>query len=266
MNFNEKEVGRLIHRATELHEQSVGDSEHNLSLAEIESIAGELGIPVRFLQEAALEIKEGRTANTSFSIWGAPFMVEQSRLAEGILSDEEWEKVLLELQDYSGETGSSGNVGLARHWLHEVGEGERGFSLEKLKVTMRPSEGRTSIHIRQDYKGAVLMYVMAFGIISLLTLMVSHSLPDISKIAELMYAGLGGLLSLVGVRVLVAASAKRYREKLSKLADQLHQIVDHSQAVAERVEVASGELDILDYDSYKTDLDRTESSPRTKER
>ena len=69
MNFNEKEVGKLIQRATELHEQSVGDSEHKLSITEIEGIAGELGVPARFLQEAALELRDGAPAKDAFSFW-----------------------------------------------------------------------------------------------------------------------------------------------------------------------------------------------------
>ncbi len=40
MNFNEKEVGKLIQRATELHDQSVGKSDRDLSLAEISERAG----------------------------------------------------------------------------------------------------------------------------------------------------------------------------------------------------------------------------------
>lgn len=254
MNFNEKEVGKLIQRATELHEQSAGDSEHKLSLSEIESIAGELGVPSRFLQEAVLELKTGRLENDSFSLSGAPFTVDQTRLAEGKLSEQEWNKILLELQRYSGKTGTTGNVGRARHWVHQVGEGEEGFSFEKLKVTVEPTDdGQTSIHIRQDYQGAVVMYVMAFGITSLLTLIIAHSLPDISKIAELLYAGLGGVISLAGVRALIAASAKRYKEKLSTLADRLHHIIDRSDSVVLEVDKSSEAIEIPSLDVYAQD-------------
>jgi hypothetical protein len=36
-SYNEKEIGALIQRATELHEEAIGTSERSLSLEEIES-------------------------------------------------------------------------------------------------------------------------------------------------------------------------------------------------------------------------------------
>ena len=101
MKFNKEEVGSLIQRASELHERSLDDSENNLSLSEIESIADELGIPSRYLIEAALEKKEANSGS-SFSFWGAPFQVDRKALVEGDISEEQWNEALSELQEFSG--------------------------------------------------------------------------------------------------------------------------------------------------------------------
>ncbi len=272
MKFNEKEVGKLLQRATELHEESVGNSDHNLSLSEIETIATELGVPVQYLQEAALEMREGSSTKNNFSFWGAPFSVDQTKFATGKLTEKEWDQVLLELQRFSGKSGTTGSVGDARHWTYQVGEGDEGFSFEKLKVTMRPAgENQTAIHIRQDYQGAVAMYIMAFGITSFLTLIVAHSLPDVAKLTELLYAGLGGALSLGGVRALVAASTKRYREKLSSLANQLRQIIDKTpntvrddELAVRDEEVAPGLVEIPDHDEYGSDAKEHTTDSRSR--
>jgi hypothetical protein len=95
-----------------------------------------------------------------------------------------------------------------------------------MTAVLRPVEGKTSIRLKHEYKGAVAMYFMAFGVASLLSLVVAHSLPEVSKISELIYAGLGGVLSLVGVRALIAVSARRYKERLAELADRLQRLVN----------------------------------------
>jgi len=224
MKFNQNEVGKLIQRASELHESATVDSDPNLSLSEMESIADELGIPTRYLVEAAFEMKEEGSKN-SFSLSGAPFKVEHTKFSAGEVSDEQWQEILLELREFSGKTGKSDELGSARRWIHAVGEGDQGFNFEELNVTMRSVEGGTSIRIQKKYDGAVAMYFMAFGMTSFLTLLVAHSLPDITKISELIYAGMGGMLSLGGVRAMVAFSARKYKERLSSLAGRLNHII-----------------------------------------
>ena len=52
-SYNEKEIGALIQRATEMHEEAMGTSERSLSLKEIEHIAAELGLPPEYMRTAA---------------------------------------------------------------------------------------------------------------------------------------------------------------------------------------------------------------------
>ena len=96
MKFNEEEVGRLVQRASELHEEALSNANHDLTLSEIESIANELGIPSRYLLEAALEGQEPDSTTTA-SLWGAPFRVDQTRVVDGVVTEKQWEEVLIEL-------------------------------------------------------------------------------------------------------------------------------------------------------------------------
>lgn len=166
------------------------------------------------------------------------------------MTEREWEEIQLELQNFSGKTGTTRQTGSTYQWSHAVGEGEEGFNFEKTQVTVRPVDGRTSIRIRKYYDGAVAMYVLAFGLTSFLTLMVAHSLPDVAKLADLLYAGFGGMTSLGVVRALISKSARNYRTKLSQLADRLLQIVDKSASLDSEVNIRGGKLEMPDHDEF----------------
>ena len=262
MKFNEEEVGRLVQRASALHEEALSNANHDLTLSEIESIANELGIPSRYLLEAALEGQEPDSTTTA-SLWGAPFRVDQTRVVDGVVTEKQWEEVLIELQDFSGKSGKAELVGDSWRWRHAVGEGDSGFNFEELTVVMRPVEGKTSIRLKHEYKGAVAMYFLVFGVSSFLTLLVAHSLPEVSKISELIYAGLGGVLSLGGVRAMIAVSARRYKERLTELADRLQRLVagpeDSSRAASAEPHSISSKNDELQ-SSILEDMDVPEET------
>ena len=264
MKFNKEEVGSLIQRASELHERSLDDSENNLSLSEIESIADELGIPSRYLIEAALEKKEANSGS-SFSFWGAPFQVDRKALVEGDISEEQWNEALFELQEFSGHSGKTEIVGATRRWSHIVGERESGINFEELTVSMRPVKGKTLIRIHKGYKGAVAIYIMAFGLTSFLTLMVAHSLPDISKIYELIYAGMGGALSLGGVRAMICVSARRYRQQMSDLSTRLQQAMAPQKASSSNVKDEDASIQADTESPHQSILDESNAADQTSE-
>lgn len=245
MTFNEEEVGRLMLRASELHKKSLQEAENGLSLEEIEKISGELGIPSRFLIEAAHEVQQGVANNDKTSLTGAPFRVQQSRIAHRELTQEDWEKAIREMEDLTGKKGVLSTVGTGQQWSQATSEGIDGFKFEELMVTVRAAGGKTSITVSQEYKGVVVMYAAAFGITSFLTLIVAHSLPDISKLAELMMAGAGGMLSLGGVRALIAVSAQRFSERISGYADRLQQVIGASGKAPESTPVAATDFDMI---------------------
>ena len=69
-SYNEKEIGALIQRATALHEEATGASEHtrSLSIEEVEHIASEIGLPPEHVRTAALEMEDRLYTDRSFSI------------------------------------------------------------------------------------------------------------------------------------------------------------------------------------------------------
>ncbi|MCH8247492.1 MAG: hypothetical protein IH951_13965 [Bacteroidetes bacterium] len=247
-SYSEKEIGELIQRATELHEEEIGASEHSLSLKEIEHIASELGVPPEHLQKAALELEDRRNSDKSFSFWGAPFVIDQTRVVNETMTEEQWEDIVLELRRFSGRTGKISELGRARQWMHFVGEGEDGFNFNKTQVTVRPGDGQTSIQIRKHYGGvAIMMYLGAFlwSIFFTFILLHGEGLSDLVNFA--IGAGIG-LGTLPVVRVSLSLWARRQKERLKRLADLLHRTLSASSSPVLANEPATELIEIPEMD------------------
>ena len=259
-SYSEAEIGALIKRATELHEKATGASEYRLSLKEIEHIAAELGLPPEHLQAAALELEDRRLSDKSFSLWGAPFVINQTRVVNQTMTEEQWEDIVLELRRFSGSTGETSALGRARQWMHAFGEGDGGFSFEKTQVTIRPGDDQTSIQIQKRYDGAAVLYPVTFFFTAFASLMAFHSLPDMAKLTELALAGLSGLGSLGGVRAFISWGAKRHAERITQLADLIKERLSapaaSAERVASRVELAEPGIEV----------EETEGSPTARRR
>lgn len=250
--YNEKEIGALIQRATELHERATGASGHSLSLQEIEHIAAELGLPPEHVQTAALEFDTRENLDKSFSFWGAPFVIDQTRVVNEAITEEQWEDIVLELRRFSGSTGNVSTLGRARQWSDE------GYNFEKTQVTIRPGDGRTSIQIRKHYDGAAVLYPVVFGISAFFGLIVFHSLPDMAKFTEVALAGLSGLGSLGAVRAFISWRAKRHAERLTRMADRLREILSASSSPVLETEPASGLIELPEQDESTMEMDESE--------
>ena len=80
--YSDKEIGALIQRATELHEEASDSQDHALSLEDVEHIASDLGISPEHVRSAALELAHNIEPGKKFSLFGAPFFAEQARVIE----------------------------------------------------------------------------------------------------------------------------------------------------------------------------------------
>ena len=161
--YNEKQIGALIQRATELREEAMGASERGLSLEEIEHIAAELGLPPEYMRAAALELEDRVNSERAFSLFGGPFVINQVRVVDGTMTQEQWEQVVMELRAFTGKSGNVDEVGRAREWMYYAGEDANGINFQKTRVTLRPRDGQTSIQIQKHYGGtAIPAYLGAF--------------------------------------------------------------------------------------------------------
>lgn len=222
--YTDAEVGAMLKRATELQEQA-GLDDHTLSLAEIEQIAGEIGIDPAFLHVAATEASQ-KSNNSSGSLTGAPFSVEAVRVAAGEMSEAQWVDVVQEIRRSLGETGLIAEIGRSREWSRFVGEGDGGVNFSSSHASVRPAKGQTTIELRRSVRGlAFLGYPIAVVVGLLLPEVIFDglALTTLEKLAILTGSVGGGVGS---VRLGIGLWIARAHRRIADLADRIQQIVE----------------------------------------
>ena len=223
--YNEKQVGALIQRATELHEERTGQSERGLTLTEIEKIAAELGLPVQDMRNAALELETSREGESGLD---RPFSVSHSFVVEGEMTEEQWPDVLLELRDFTGRSGSTTQLGQGREWTHDLGEGSEGISFTRRRVLIRPKNGHTSIELQHHYGFARFFYPLGLLAGAIGMLIVGEAglsqfamFADLPAIVGLSATALAAGAGAFGAHVAIKSWAEKKKALLGVLAQRL---------------------------------------------
>jgi hypothetical protein len=222
--YDEKEVTRLLKRATELQreESRWPAPTGGLSLAELESIAGEAGIDPRHLRRAASELDAGAGPGTL----GAKLAGEQTSLSrELVVSGElpEWgfERLVSVIQLVSREHGTPSLLGRSLTW-----QGEAPNRTRSLQVVVSVRRGETLIRAEErlgQLAGAVFgVSVGALGS----TVGMAVGLP---VALEVLGSGLLAVafpvgavaLSFLGAREIFRRLVRRRRSLIAELVDQL---------------------------------------------
>jgi len=154
--YDEKQVGKLLKRATELQREDPVRAavSGGLSLAELEEIAGEAGIDPLFLRRAAAELASGGTDREGWErITGAPMTLVQEAVVAGELDQDGFERVVAAIQMTAHEHGQPSLLGRTLTWQAETASKQR-----TIQVTVISRNGET--HIRTEER----LHQMAAGL------------------------------------------------------------------------------------------------------
>ena len=220
-HYNEKEIGALIQRATELHEASLdaqGPSQR-LSLEEIEHIAAEMGVPPEHVRKAALEFEQRPPSKRPFSLFGSPFFEEHDEVLPGELTDAQWETIVLAIRDYTGSSGKTTELGTVKEWARVISDGS--MTLSKIQVSLRPGKDHTSMKIRRHFGGGAVVSYMLVPL--MLSAMAGVAIDGAGFSDALAFLTVGGTFtgSLGLVRTGIALWSRRLRKKARRLADMI---------------------------------------------
>ncbi|MCG6955263.1 MAG: hypothetical protein LJF04_04655 [Gemmatimonadetes bacterium] len=142
--YDDKEVGKLLERATELQRQDPAGTpaSRGLSLTELEEVAAEAGIDPRFLRQAAAEMASGSRAAEGWEVvTGERLTVVREAVVPGELDQDGFERVAEAIQVNARETGQASLLGRTLTWQAETAGKTRTI---QLFVTSRSGE----THIR----------------------------------------------------------------------------------------------------------------------
>lgn len=145
--YDEREVGKLLERATELQRQEGSRSltPGGMSLSELEEIAAEAGIDPRYLRRAAAEMVSGGTEASGWERFtGEPLTLTQEAVLPGELPPEGFEAVVGAIQATAREHGQPSLLGRTLTWQAETPGKSR-----TLQVTVSVRNGETHVRVEE---------------------------------------------------------------------------------------------------------------------
>ena len=217
--FSEKEVGRILKRATELHEAEGPADTMGLSLDEVRQIATEMGVDPRYVAAAMAEVEQGGNDDERFYWLGAPVSYEMERVVEGEVSEEQWVEMVEAMRRSFKLFGANSKVGRMFEWTHN-----RPWRQVQVRVISR--EGKTRIRLFARYpKAAAVTFSIPIALSYMITslFMTAMGRFDPSGFAS-MLIGLMGAVFLV-MRYVFGRMVDEKKRKSRQLLNQLEKIV-----------------------------------------
>lgn len=221
--YDEKEVTRLLKRATELQreESRYPVQSGGLSLVDLESIAGEAGIDPRYLRRAAAELDTGPGATLGSRLAGESTTLSMETVLPGELPDFGFERLVSVIQLVSREHGQPSLLGRSLTW-----QGETANKTRSLQVVVSVRRGETHIRVEERLQQlAGMVFGVSLGAVGT-TVGLAVGLPVAIEVlgSGLLAVGfpLGAMaISFLGGREIYRRLVGRRRGVLAELTDQL---------------------------------------------
>lgn len=237
--YSDKEIGRIIERATELQRAEPGASTSGgMTLAELEEIAAEAGIDVEHVRRAALEV-EARPGGPSFwaPILGADVQIRREITIPGEVPEPCFGDLLETIQASVSDHGQPSHVGRTLSW-----QGGAADNTRRLRVVVSSRDGSTHVRVDENLAqmagglfGGIVGGVgcgvgFGFGLPLALTVVQSAALAVAAPLATI-------ALTYLGVRGIFRRVVERRRRVIDHLFDQ---IVREAQAAIDGTTLRSG--------------------------
>ena len=113
--FSDAEVARIFEHATSGHALQTTHAAEGMTLAEVQSIGREVGIPAEQIARAALSLSSGAARPTE-RILGMTTGVEHTVHLARKLTDEEWERFIVEVRETFNARGTMTSQGSLKQW------------------------------------------------------------------------------------------------------------------------------------------------------
>jgi len=222
--FNEAEVAAIFRQASEAQNQTSEaqlPSGEGLTVTELQAIGREVGISSDQISQAAQLIERGGNA-TSRQFLGFPIGVGQTVDLGRKLSDEEWERLVVDLRETFHARGTLRKDGSLRQWTNG-----------NLQALVEPTETGDRVRLRTtkgDARGMMVFGLGMFGVSTAGILAVTTQALSSSPLAvtvaggNLFYMGLLGAMGIgmFGFGALrLPAWARERRRQMSEIAGRL---------------------------------------------
>jgi hypothetical protein len=185
--FNEAEAAAIFANAAEAEHRDVPDpsSPNGLTLGELQEIGAQAGIPAESIALAARATMRGEVA-TDRKFLGLPLGVARTINLDRKLTDEEWERLVVDLRETFQARGSVKGFGSLRQWTNG-----------NLAALVEPTATGQRVRLRTIKGNAVAQMVLglamtAFSTVGLTAAAITGALGDRGMLAALGFMGVAG--------------------------------------------------------------------------
>lgn len=204
--YSEEEVEKIFERAAAA-QQAAGRRQlpagEGMTLAELRAIGGEVGLPAELVEQAALSLDHQGSESTRRFL-GLPLGVGRTVELGRRMSDEEWERLVVDLRETFDARGSIRSDGSLKQWTNG-----------NLQALLEPTTSghrlrlRTTLGVARAYM-TMGLGLAGIGVATALATLIPGSGGDLSAVASLV--GLGAGLFAIGAIRLPGWAATRRRQ------------------------------------------------------
>src|SRR5213596_1588559 len=190
--YNDKEIAAIFRAATELPpigERAEVPRDEGLTLADLQAIGREVGIPADAVAQAAQAI-DVRPSAASRTFLGLPIGVARTVNLNRLLTDEEWERLVVQLREVFNARGRTRSEGSLRQWTNG-----------NLQVLLEPTDTGHRLRFGTVHGAARAAIGAGFGVLGVAAIVgvsgaIWGTLGDaMSGIALMVAAGVGMIVS-----------------------------------------------------------------------
>jgi hypothetical protein len=221
--FTRGEVELIVRRAAELQERppSYDRVPEGASLAEIQTLASQLGIEADSVKAAALELHGPKRVGLGALVLGAPSRLRLSRVVPRPIAKEGFEPLMLEIQREMEDAGSVALVGNTLTWSASAPRAvRRSISIstgdQRTTMTLEVQAGQLAGGLFGGIGGGL---GGGLGVNALVWAIVRHS-PALGALTAAIFLGSYWLPRLIFERVM-AAEIRRGEALLDRLAERV---------------------------------------------
>lgn len=221
--YSDEEVAAIFARATEVQQNPLARlaSNEGMSLTELQAIGREAGIAPELVAQAARELEQPR-APAMPTFLGMPLGVARTVELGRLMSDAEWERLVVRLRETFDARGTLSAQGSLRQWTNG-----------NLQVFLEPSGEGHRVRFRTVKGDARSLMTVGISMLAVSGLLVFiASLTGSAEVARAISA-VGGA-AMVGAALAGAGAMrlpgwlKKRRTQMDQLASELLRITDKS--------------------------------------
>jgi hypothetical protein len=219
--FTDREVREILKKAVEKAPSRALAKSEGLSLAELKSIGGEVGIDPARLEDAARSLILGG-GNRPNQILGGPTVLNFERKIEGEFDPNDTPEILSVIRRTMGQQGEVDEIHGSLEWSAKGDSGER-------YVTLSSRDGTTTICSSANLANAAALTYLVPGIMGFITSLAGFIkfVQDGSQVGLILFLAVLPILYPI-VRTIFSKISASESAKLQKVVDELARLTEGS--------------------------------------